>query len=97
MAPAYSFDVLIVGSGGAGLGLALQLPAHLQVAVLSKSTLEEGCTLYAQGGISAVTDPADTVESHVEDTLRAGAGLNKPEVVHFAVSKSAEAVHWLAT
>ena len=96
MAPAYSFDVLIVGSGGAGLGLALQLPAHLQVAVLSKSTLEEGCTLYAQGGISAVTDPADTVESHVEDTLRAGAGLNKPEVVHFAVSKSAEVVHWLA-
>jgi L-aspartate oxidase len=95
MAPAYSFDVLIIGSGGAGLGLALQLPGHLQVAVLSKSTLEEGCTLYAQGGISAVTDPADTIESHVEDTLGAGAGLNKPEVVRFAVSKSAEAVRWL--
>ncbi len=95
MAPAYSFDVLIIGSGGAGLGLALQLPEHLQVAVLSKSRLEEGCTLYAQGGISAVTGPGDSIESHVEDTLKAGAGLNKPEVVRFAVGKGAEAIHWL--
>ena len=83
MAATHTFDVLIIGSGGAGLGLALQLPDHLQVAVLSKSRLEEGCTLYAQGGISAVTDPADSVESHVADTLSAGAGLNKPEVVRF--------------
>jgi L-aspartate oxidase len=95
MAPAYSFDVLIIGSGGAGLGLALQLPEHLQVAVLSKSRLEEGCTLYAQGGISAVTGPGDSIDSHVEDTLKAGAGLNKPEVVRFAVGKGAEAIHWL--
>jgi L-aspartate oxidase len=95
MAPAYSFDVLIIGSGGAGLGLALQLPGHLQVAVLSKSRLEEGCTLYAQGGISAVTDPGDSIESHVEDTLKAGAGLNKPEVVRFAVGKGPEAIRWL--
>jgi L-aspartate oxidase len=95
MAPAYSFDVLIIGSGGAGLALALQLPEHLQVAVLSKSRLEEGCTLYAQGGISAVTDPGDSIESHVEDTLKAGAGLNKPEVVRFAVSKGPEAIRWL--
>ena len=95
MAPAYSFDVLIIGSGGAGLGLALQLPEHLQVAVLSKSRLEEGCTLYAQGGISAVTDPGDSIESHVEDTLKAGAGLNKPEVVRFAVGKGPEAIRWL--
>jgi L-aspartate oxidase len=95
MAPAYSFDVLIIGSGGAGLALALQLPEHLQVAVLSKSRLEEGCTLYAQGGISAVTDPGDSIESHVEDTLKAGAGLNKPEVVRFAVGKGPEAIRWL--
>ena len=95
MAPAYSFDVLIIGSGGAGLGLALQLPGHLQVAVLSKSRLEEGCTLYAQGGISAVTDPGDSIESHVVDTLKAGAGLNKPEVVRFAVGKGPEAIRWL--
>jgi L-aspartate oxidase len=95
MAPAYSFDVLIIGSGGAGLGLALQLPGHLQVAVLSKSRLEEGCTLYAQGGISAVTDPGDSIESHVEDTLKAGAGLNKPDVVRFAVGKGPEAIRWL--
>jgi L-aspartate oxidase len=95
MAPAYSFDVLIIGSGGAGLALALQLPEHLQVAVLSKSRLEEGCTLHAQGGISAVTDPGDSIESHVEDTLKAGAGLNKPEVVRFAVGKGPEAIRWL--
>ena len=95
MAPAHTCDVLIIGSGGAGLGLALQLPDHLQVAVLSKSSQEEGCTLYAQGGISAVTDPRDSVESHVDDTLKAGAGLNKPEVVRFAVGKGAEAIHWL--
>ncbi|MEN8108011.1 MAG: L-aspartate oxidase [Pseudomonadota bacterium] len=95
MTPAYSFDVLIIGSGGAGLGLALHLPAHLQVAVLSKSRLEEGCTLYAQGGISAVTNPDDSIESHIEDTLQAGAGLNKPAAVRFAIEQGAAAVHWL--
>ena len=56
------FDVLIIGSGAAGLSLALRLPAHIRVAILSKSQLEEGSTLYAQGGISAVTDPQDTFE-----------------------------------
>ena len=95
MAATHTFDVLIIGSGGAGLGLALQLPDHLQVAVLSKSRLEEGCTLYAQGGISAVTDPADSVDSHVEDTLMAGAGLNNPEVVRFVAERGAGAIRWL--
>ena len=60
MAAENSFDVLIIGSGAAGLSLALRLPGHVQVAVLAKSTLDEGCTLYAQGGISAVAAEDDT-------------------------------------
>ncbi|MCW8965040.1 MAG: FAD-binding protein, partial [Gammaproteobacteria bacterium] len=50
------FDVLIIGSGAAGLSLALQLDSRLKVCVVAKTTLEESCTLYAQGGISAVLD-----------------------------------------
>ena len=95
MAPAFNFDVLIIGSGGAGLSLALQLPAQLQVAILSKGRLEEGSTLYAQGGISAVTDPEDSFASHIEDTLIAGAGLNKPEAVRFAIESAPQAIQRL--
>ena len=71
MAAENSVDVLIIGSGAAGLSLALRLPGHVQVAVLAKSTLDEGSTLYAQGGISAVTQAPDTFESHIADTLDA--------------------------
>jgi len=95
MAPACNFDVLVIGSGGAGLSLALRLPAQIRVAVLSKSRLEEGSTLYAQGGISAVTDPEDSFEAHIRDTLIAGAGLNRPEAVRFAIEKAPEAIRWL--
>jgi len=89
------FDVLIIGSGAAGLSLALRLPANLRVAVLAKSRLEESSTLYAQGGISAVTDPSDTFESHIEDTLNAGAGLNHPDAVRFTIEHAPEAIQWL--
>jgi len=95
MAPAYNFDVLVIGSGGAGLSLALRLPAQFRVAVLSKSRLEEGSTLYAQGGISAVTDPEDSFAAHIRDTLIAGAGLNRPEAVRFAIEKAPDAIRWL--
>ncbi len=95
MAPTYTHDVLIIGSGGAGLSLALRLPESVQVAVIAKDQLEEGCTLYAQGGISAVTDPDDSFESHIEDTLDAGAGLNNPETVRFTVENAPEAIRWL--
>ncbi len=70
----YQHDVLIIGSGASGLSLALQLAEHASVAVLSKSELTEGATYYAQGGVSAVLDACDSIESHVEDTLAAGAG-----------------------
>ena len=67
MAAANSFDVLIIGSGPAGLGLALRLPAELRVAILAKSRLEEGSTLYAQGGISAVTH-RPILSNHISQT-----------------------------
>jgi len=95
MVAANNFDVLIIGSGAAGLSLALRLPAHTRIAVLAKSRLEEGCTLYAQGGISAVIDPSDRFESHIADTLDAGAGLNKPETVRFTIERAPEAIQWL--
>ena len=84
----YQHDVLIIGSGAAGLTLALQLAPELKVALLSKSRLDEGSTLYAQGGIAAVLDKDDSIESHVSDTLHAGAGLCDEEVVRFAVESA---------
>ena len=75
MSDQHLYDVLIIGSGASGLGMALRLDSRLKVAVISKRELREGSTLYAQGGISAVLDPKDSVESHVQDTLKAGAGL----------------------
>ena len=73
--PDFSCDVLIIGSGAAGLSLALRLAEHSSVTVLSKGPISEGSTFYAQGGIAAVFDETDSIESHVEDTLIAGAGL----------------------
>jgi L-aspartate oxidase len=95
MVAANSFDVLIIGSGAAGLSLALRLPTSTRIAILAKSRLEEGSTLYAQGGISAVMDPSDSFESHIADTLDAGAGLNKPETVRFTIENAPEAIQWL--
>ncbi len=92
----YSHDVLILGSGAAGLSLALQLADHCRVAVLSKGSLSEGATFYAQGGVSAVLDVYDSITSHVEDTLEAGAGLCHPDVVNFVVENGRSSVEWLA-
>jgi len=89
------FDVLIIGSGGAGLTLALKLAEHARVAVLSKFALTEGSTYYAQGGISAVLDEHDSVESHIQDTLIAGAGLCHREIVELTVSQGRKSIEWL--
>lgn len=89
------FDVLVIGSGAAGLTLALNLSQHCKVAVLSKSKLKEGSTWYAQGGIAAVLDDQDSVASHVEDTLNAGAGLCHEDTVEFTVKRSKKAIQWL--
>jgi len=91
-----NYDVLIIGSGGAGLSLALKLADHpTSVAVLSKFALTSGSTYYAQGGISAVFDAEDSIESHIEDTLDAGAGLCNPEIVRLTVTHGKSSIDWL--
>ncbi len=87
--------MLIIGSGAAGLSLALRLPSELRIAILSKGPLTEGSSMYAQGGISAVLDEQDSLDAHVEDTLEAGAGLSDPEAVRFIVERAPETIHWL--
>ncbi len=90
------YDILIAGSGGAGLSLALHLANSFKVAVLAKFALTECSTYYAQGGISAVFDDQhDSIESHIEDTLIAGAGLCDPEIVRLTVSQGRESIEWL--
>ena len=89
------YDVLVIGSGAAGLTLALNLPSDLRIAVLSKGDLSNGSTYWAQGGVAAVLDTTDTVESHVADTLVAGGGLCREDAVRFTVEHSNEAIQWL--
>jgi len=91
----YLFDVLIIGSGAAGLSLALRLPKSTRIGLIAKSQLSEGSTYYAQGGISAVLDKGDSVDSHVEDTLDAGAGLCHKPTVRMVVEKGPENIRWL--
>ena len=93
----FEHDVLIIGSGAAGLALALQLPPACRVAVLSKGELTHGSTVQAQGGMAAVLDEDDTIASHVADTIAAGGGLCKPKVVEFVVSNSRRVVEWLVS
>ncbi|MDT4291249.1 L-aspartate oxidase [Methylomonas sp. MO1] len=90
------YDILIAGSGGAGLSLALHLADTYKVAVLAKFALTECSTYYAQGGISAVFDEEyDSIESHIEDTLIAGAGLCDPEIVRLTVAQGRRSIEWL--
>lgn len=91
----YLCDVLIIGSGAAGLSMALQLADHAKVMVLSKGALREGSTLYAQGGIAAVFDENDSIASHVSDTLVAGAGLCDEAAAQFTAEHAREAMQWL--
>jgi len=93
-----AYDVLVIGSGAAGLSVALRVleaRPDAKVAVMAKSVLTEGSTMYAQGGIAAVLDAADSTESHFADTLDAGAGLCNPDIARFVVDNARDAIGWL--
>ncbi|MDM0088513.1 MULTISPECIES: L-aspartate oxidase [unclassified Variovorax] len=94
MAP-HDFDVLIVGSGLAGLSAALHLAPTHRVAVLTKRALNDGSSAWAQGGIAAVLAAGDSFDAHVEDTLVAGAGLCDPEATRLVVEGAPQAIGWL--
>ncbi|QKT02407.1 L-aspartate oxidase [Ectothiorhodospiraceae bacterium 2226] len=95
MSPHPQFDVLIIGSGAAGLSAALRLADHASVAVASKGPLPLGSTLYAQGGVAAVLADDDSVDAHARDTLDAGAGLCDPAVVRYVVERGRAGIQYL--
>jgi L-aspartate oxidase len=87
-----NFDVIVVGAGAAGLYSALCLPAALRVAIVSKASLPRSASDWAQGGIAAVVDPQDSVDLHIADTLRAGAGLCDRAAVEFLVTHASKCI-----
>ena len=89
------FDVAIVGSGLAGLSVALHLAQTRKVAIISKRTLLDGASAWAQGGIAAVLDSGDSHEQHVADTLVAGVGLCDETATRYIVEHGREAIEWL--
>ena len=94
-APPLDFDVLIVGSGLAGLSTALLLSEKYRVAIITKRAVREGSSGWAQGGIAAVWDKADSFAAHVDDTLIAGAGLCDMAATQFVVEQAPQAIAWL--
>ncbi len=89
------YDVIIIGTGAAGLTLALRLPSYLKIALFAKQSLTESNTLYAQGGISAVLDAADSIDAHIRDTQNAGAGICDPSIVRLVVEQGPKMIDWL--
>ncbi|MEQ8483373.1 MAG: L-aspartate oxidase [Pseudomonadales bacterium] len=98
MTQRFSTDILIIGGGAAGLAAALHLAPSARVTVLCKGDLDSASSTWAQGGIASVTDPEDSVDSHVDDTLVAGAGLSDPDIVRYIVARApdmiAQLVRW---
>lgn len=89
------FDVLIIGSGLAGQSAALRLAPHCRVALVSKRSLEDSASGWAQGGIAAVLDSQDSIEAHIRDTIIAGAWLNDKNATRFVVENGRRAIEWL--
>ncbi len=85
-------DIIVIGSGAAGLSAALALAETKKVLVLAKGSLTGGSTAWAQGGIAAVLDAGDTFEHHIRDTMVAGAGLNRRETVEFVIERAPHAI-----
>lgn len=88
-------DILVIGSGIAGLSIALKLAESHHITVLAKGPLTEGSTIYAQGGIAGVLDPFDSVEAHIEDTQIAGDGLCDPKAAAVVATHAAEVIEEL--
>lgn len=89
------FDVLIIGSGLAGQSAALRLAPHCRVALVSKRSLEDSASGWAQGGIAAVLDSQDSIDAHIRDTLIAGAWLNDEKATRFVVENGRRVIEWL--
>ena len=89
------FDVLIIGSGLAGLSLALRTAAHKKVCLVSKRTINDTASDWAQGGIAAVLNVNDSIEEHIQDTLIAGAGLCDEAVTKLVAEQGKQSVEWL--
>ncbi len=89
------YDVLIIGSGLAGLTLALKVASDKKVCLVSKRGINDSSSNWAQGGIAAVLASDDSIEAHIQDTLTAGAGLCDAEVTRLVVERSRETVEWL--
>jgi L-aspartate oxidase len=90
-----SSDYLVLGSGIAGLTFALEAAKHGQVAIVTKRAIRDSNTNYAQAGIAAVMDPADSFDAHVSDTLVVGCGLSKPDVVQLVVENGPDRIREL--
>ena len=88
-------DVLVIGSGVAGLRAAIEASRHAEVTVITKDELKESNTDRAQGGIASAFGPDDSVEQHAEDTISVGRGLCDPETVRFVVSRGPELIREL--
>lgn len=95
MTPMQTFDVLIIGSGLAGLSLALRTAAHKKVCLVSKRKINDTASDWAQGGIAAVLNEGDSVDSHIHDTLVAGAGLCDEAVTRLVAEHGKASVEWL--
>lgn len=90
-----SYDLIIIGSGIAGLLTALNAPSKTKILIISKSRLNNCATNLAQGGIAAPIDPSDNIEQHIEDTIKAGHGINNKKAVKFIINQAPKAIQML--
>ncbi len=91
----HSSDFLVIGSGISGLLFSLKVSKRGSVNLITKRSLTDSATYLAQGGIASVVSPTDSFEKHIEDTIRAGAGLCHPDVVDsFVRAAPQESLSW---